>query len=109
MKIGDLDKQIDLQAETKVADGMGGFTIVWTSMLPVNTLIWAAIWPTAANEVVAANAKSMVISHRIRIRYRSVMKASWRIKFGNRYFAIISILNPNEANKYLDLMCKEAA
>ncbi len=104
-----LDKQIDLQAQTKTPDGMGGFTTVWASVLPANTLIWAAIWPVSATEVIAANASSMVVSHRIRIRYRSILKASWRIKFGTRYFAIVSIINPSEAGKFLDLMVKEAA
>jgi len=77
-------------------------------MLPTGTLIWAALWPVSAGEVTAANATVMVVSHRIRIRYRSVMRAGWRVKFGNRYFNIVSILNPNEANEWLDLMVKEA-
>lgn len=98
----ELDKRIDLQAPI-------GSPVVWKSMLPTGTLIWAAIWPTSANEVVQANATVMVISHRIRIRYRSVMKAGWRVKFGNRSFNIVSILNPNESNDWLDLMTKEAA
>lgn len=105
MKIGDLDKRITLQYQTKTPDGMGGWNLTWVDQ----AVIWGSLWPTSANEVVAANATSMVISHRIRIRYRSVMKSSWRVKFGNRYFAIVSILNPNEGNEYLDLMCKEAA
>jgi SPP1 family predicted phage head-tail adaptor len=84
---------------------MGGFSLSFVTA----ATIWAAIWPVSANEVVAANATSMVISHRIRIRYRSVLKSSWRLKFGNRYFAIVSIINPNEAGEFLDLLVKEAA
>lgn len=105
MKAGDLRHRITFQYQTKVADGMGGFATTWTDAATV----WAALWPTSANEVIAANATSMVVSHRIRIRYRSVLKASWRIKFGNRYFSIVGIINPNEKGELLDLMCKEAA
>ena len=105
MNIGSLNKRITLQYQTKVSDNMGGFVVAWTDAATV----FAAIWPTSAAELVAANATSMVISHRIRIRYRSVVKPSWRVKFGNRYFTIISILNPSEKNQMLDLMCKEAA
>lgn len=105
MRIGDLNKRITLQYQTKVSDGMGGFTTAWTDA----ATIWAAIWPTSANEVVQANSLSMVISHRIRIRYRSVLKSSWRIKFGDKFYAIVSIINPNMSNEYLDLMVKEAA
>jgi SPP1 family predicted phage head-tail adaptor len=105
MNIGDLNKRITLQYSTRVSDGAGGFTTTWVDAATV----WAAIWPTSANEIIAANATVMVVSHRIRIRYRAVLKASWRIKFGLRYFAIVSIINQNEANEFLDIMVKEAA
>lgn len=105
IRSGDLNKRITWQQQTKVPDGMGGFTITWVDVCTV----WCAIWPVSANEIVAANATAMVVSHKIRQRYRSVFKSSWRGKFGNRYFSIVSIINPNEANEYLDLMCKEAA
>ena len=105
MKAGDLNKRITFQHQTKVPDGMGGFTMTWTDAATV----WAAIWPVSASEVVQANAPVMVVSHRIRIRYRSVMKASWRIQFGNRYFNIVSIINPNQEGRILDIMVKESA
>ena len=84
---------------------MGGTISVWTDAATV----WGAIWPTSAQDVIQANATTMVVTHRLRIRYRSVLKTSYRIKFGNRYFAIVSIICPNEARKFLDLMCKEAS
>lgn len=103
---GDLNKRITIQAPTKVSDGMGGFTNSYTA---VASSIPAAIWPVSANDQIQANATVMVVSHRIRIRYRSVLKTSWRIKFGNRYFTIVSITCPNEAREFIDIMCKEAA
>ena len=103
--IGDLNKQITLQQQTKTADGGGGWTVSWADVATV----WAAIWPVSAGDVVQANATAMVISARIRIRYRSTFKGSWRIKFGNRYFSVVSVLNPSERNEWLDLMVKEAA
>ena len=105
LRSGDLNKRIEIQAPTKVSDGMGGFTTVWTTLRTIN----AAIWDATSNERNQASATTLIISHRIRIRYLSVFKSSWRIKFGNRYFAIVSIVNPGEKNKYLDLMCKEAS
>jgi SPP1 family predicted phage head-tail adaptor len=105
MRAGDLKKRITFQYQTKVADGMGGFTVSYVDACTV----YAAIWPVSASEVVQANSAAMVVSHRIRMRYRSVLKASWRVKFGERYFNIVSIINPNTENKMLDLMVKEAA
>jgi SPP1 family predicted phage head-tail adaptor len=105
MNAGSLNKYITLQQSTRVSDGMGGFTLTYADVAS----LWAAIWPISANETVAANATTMVVSHRIRIRYRSVLKASWRIKFGARYFAIVGIINPNERCEWLDILCKEAS
>jgi SPP1 family predicted phage head-tail adaptor len=105
LKIGDLKKRITLQSKTNVADGLGGFTSTWGDEVS----LWAAIWPVSASEQVQAMQTVMTITHRIRIRYWSGIHSSWRIKFGDRYFAIVSIINPNEANKILDLMVKEAA
>lgn len=102
--IGDLNKRVEIQVPTNTTDGMGGSTVVFST----TATIWAAIWPVSASEQVQAMQTAMTISHRIRIRYRSVLKASWRIKFGTRYFAIVSIINPNEKNEFLDLMCKES-
>ena len=102
--IGELNKRIILQYETKVSDSMGGFTSTWIDAATV----WAAIWPTSAAELIQSMQTDMVISHRIRIRFRSVLRPSWRIKFGTRYFNIVSIINPNEKNEYLDIMAREA-
>jgi len=102
--IGDLNKRIEIQAATKASDLMGGFTETWNTIATV----WAAIWPLSATETVQSMQTGMTISHRIRIRYRSTFLPFWRLKFGNRYFNIVSILNPNEKNEYLDLMVKEA-
>lgn len=103
--IAALNKRITWQYQTKAPDGMGGFTVSWVDACTV----WAAIWPASANEIIAANAPSMVVSHRIRMRWRSTFSPAWRGKFGTRYFAIVGITNPNERNEWLDVLCKEAA
>ena len=104
MPIGDLNKRITFQYTTSVADGMGGFDETWVDYATV----WAAIWPSSAKELIQSMQTDMVITYRIRVRYRSAYLPSWRIKFKTRYFNIESILNPNEKNEYLDLMCKES-
>ena len=103
MQIGQLDKRIELQSAAKVSDCMGGSTLTYST----SATVAAAIWPVSAKEMVAANAPSMTITHKIRIRYLSTVKASWRVKYGSRYFDIISIVNPNEDDRWLDLICKE--
>jgi len=106
MRTSDLNKLITIQHPTQVGDGMGGFTVTWTDYA---TNVWAAIWPTSAATVIRAMAPSMEISHRIRIRFRRKFISDWRIKFGHRYFDIVSVINPSEANEWLDIMAKEVA
>ena len=84
---------------------MGGFSVVWKD----EATVWCALWPVSAKEQVEAMQTVMTITHRIRIRYRDGVSPAWRVKFGDRYFAIVSIVNPNEAEKQLDLLVKEAA
>lgn len=103
MAIGDLDKLVTLQYKTKVPDGLGGFTSTWVN----SDSIWAAIWPVSASETVKAMQTTMTITHRIRIRWRAKVKPQWRLKFGERIFNIVSIINPNEDNRWLDIMAKE--
>ena len=105
MRIGDLDKRIVLQYSTRTADGMGGFTVVWIDAATV----WSAIWPVSASETIQAAQVTMTITHRIRIRYRAVLRAGWRISYAGRYFNVVSIIDPDTAHRWLDVMCKEAA
>lgn len=105
MNIGSLNKRVEIQAITKVPDGLGGFVNSYVTLYTAD----AAIWDATGNERNQASATTLVISHRIRIRYKAGFKAAYRVKFGLRYFSIVSVVNPSEKNRYLDLLCKEAA
>jgi SPP1 family predicted phage head-tail adaptor len=83
---------------------MGGFTDSYVTRVTV----WAAIWPTSAQERIESMANTLTVSHRIKIRYLPRVSSSWRVKFGSRYFAIVSVINPNEKNEWLDMLCKES-
>jgi len=107
--IGKLNKRVTIQTPTQTADGMGGFSVVWTDL----ATIFAGIWPVSAAEMVRSMQATMEITHRIRIRYqRYEIKPSYRIKFtdtvkGARYFNITSIVNPDERQEWLDILAKE--
>ena len=111
MKIGDLDKLIDIQSKTRVADGLGGFTEtyvtqysgIFASIKPLS----AQDWIGAIKEQIQANQMNMGITHRIEMHYHGGIKPDWRIKYANRYFSIVNIVNIDEANRELQLLCKE--
>lgn len=99
----ELNKRITIQSPTQVADGMGG----WTTTYATVATVWAAVWPVSAKETLKAGQTAMEITHRIRIRYRAGIDASYRVLFGTRYLAIVSIINQNESGEWLDLLCME--
>ena len=101
--IGEMNKRIDIQAPTRVSDNMGGFTTTWVD---IATSVPAAVWPVTAKEQIVAQAEKIVITHRIRIRYREV-RGSWRLKYAGKYFNIVSAIDQNSAHKWLDILAKE--
>lgn len=105
-KIGELNKRIDIESMSQTADGAGSFTTTWT---PVARYVPAAIWPVSAKEIIQAGSAGMEITHRIRIRYRPGIRGSHRISYAGRYFNVTSVIDPDTAHRWLDLLCKEAA
>ena len=104
MRIGDLNKTLELQEPVQTADGMGGMSTEWKT----RAIVWGAVWPVSAKEQIQAAQNILSITHKIRVYYYQTLKSSWRIKLEDRYFNIISIINPSERNEVFDLMCKEA-
>jgi SPP1 family predicted phage head-tail adaptor len=104
VRSGELNRRINLQAPSRVPDGLGGFTVSWTT---IAASVPAAIWPVSAKETIGGGRESTGITHRIRTRYREGLKTSWRISFRGKYFNIISIINPGTAYEDLDILAKE--
>jgi SPP1 family predicted phage head-tail adaptor len=68
---------------------------------------WAAIWPASAKEARENMREGLTVTHTVRMYYRDGIDATMRVLFGNRSFDIVSIINPEEADVYLDLVCAE--
>ena len=59
-------------------------------------------------EYFAAQSTQADVTHRIVLRFLSVIIPKMRVKFGSRVFDILSIINVNERNRELQLMCRES-
>lgn len=111
MRAGDLKHSIVIQDPTEVEDGMGGSTIKWVDLYPTR----AAIWPLKATEQIDAMKLELTVNHRIRIRHpRSInITAKMRVKWhdhvtdADKYFNIVSLINPNKRNIMLEMLCLE--
>ncbi|MBU1173751.1 MAG: phage head closure protein [Proteobacteria bacterium] len=104
MPIGEMNRRIVIQYPTRIGDGMGGFTSTWVTAATV----WAKAWTVSSSEQTTAMQTSLIRVQKFKIRYRSVLLPSWRIKWGTRYFNITGI-DPDEKNEFIFLTVKEAA
>ena len=103
MRAGQLRHMVTVQEKTRVSDGMGAATETWSTFADV----WAGIWPITAGEQIDNQQIEHQLTHRVQIRYLADLKSSMRVLFGSRILEIVSIINPDERNQRLDLLCTE--
>ena len=105
MQAGKLNKRISLTALSETTNSFGEQTGSYASYATV----WAAIEPLSGRELEHAQQISAEITHKITVRYNSSVTSKHRITYGSRTFEIEAVLNPDERNEQLVLMCKEIA
>ncbi|MGC7561340.1 phage head closure protein [Pasteurella sp. PK-2025] len=103
MNIGKLRHRITLQKQVNTLNEYGAAVTKWGNV----ATIWAEIKPLAGREYFSAQQVQSEITTQIFIRYLPGVLPTMRVKFGSRFFEIISVINANERNIYLQLMCKE--
>lgn len=69
--------------------------------------VWAAIEPATGREFNMAAQTMSDVTHTVTIRHRAGVTRNMRVQYGTRTFAIKAVLNPDEANVILRLLCSE--
>lgn len=87
-------------AETQNAVGA---TTTWSTFATV----WAAISPLSGAEYYTAMQSLSETTHRVTTRYIAGVNTHMRIVSGDREFNIVAIINVDNRNRELDIMCKE--
>lgn len=100
---GEFRHTITFQESSGTQDDYGELIDDWKDVITVK----AAIYPISGKEFYAAETVNSEVTHKINMRYKPGLKPSMRVKFKDRYFNIISIINFQERNVELQLMCKE--
>jgi SPP1 family predicted phage head-tail adaptor len=114
LRAGDLRNQITIQSlfTPRPRNPDGGENRSDDSWIAYVALA-AKIDTTGGREFQQARSVNATLTHEITIRYYAGIKPNMRILFadrieGNRYFQIVSVLNPNDAIRYsLLLHCTE--
>ncbi len=68
---------------------------------------WADIRPLRGEKLALFQQAQGQVTHEISMRHTTKITADMRAKMGSRYFSIQSVINVNERNRELLLMCKE--
>jgi SPP1 family predicted phage head-tail adaptor len=93
----DLNKRLVIEAPLPGLSDGGSETISWQ---PLGT-VWAALRPKSGREAVHADAQTLHTTHEIWLRYRADLTGAMRFRLGLRVFAITSILDPDERQRWL--------
>ena len=103
MRAGELRHQVALQAPAKTFDSEGQEVITWTTVATVR----AAVVPLTGREYFETRAVNAELTHKVTIRYRRGVKATWRVLYGSRALEVVSVADVEERHERLELMCKE--
>jgi SPP1 family predicted phage head-tail adaptor len=85
------------------ADALGGKPVTWSSVVTVS----ATILPENGREFYRAQQVIAELTHVVKIRYRSGIDQTLRLKLGKRILKIASVVNVDEAGRELMLHCVE--
>jgi SPP1 family predicted phage head-tail adaptor len=105
MDVGSLRHRVTLQTPTSAADGDGGYTDTWATLVTV----WASVVPATARDLERAVAGTVQSSatHLVTIRYLAGVTTKTRVLFGTRTLQVTGVQNPEERNISLVLVCQE--
>lgn len=104
MYIPRLIHTIALEQRPATTDTFGEQDLTWPTFM---SGIPAKVAPISGREVLASGEIASEITHRVVMRYVSGVSADMRVNFNGRYFAIKAILDEEERNEKLTLMCAE--
>ncbi len=104
MRIGRLRHRITIQEYKLIGrDEYNSPIMGWGDFATV----WASVEPISGQEYWASSQVQAEVTHRIRVRYLSGVRPTMRVQFKERTFEVESIINWQERNIDLQLMCKE--
>ena len=81
----------------------GAVTTTWGTV----TVCWGALEPLKGREWVQSGLENSEITAKFRMRYQASVDPTMQLYFGSRTFEIISVIDPSERHKELELMVKE--
>tara|TARA_R100001591_G_C4236989_1_gene153467 strand:- start:3 stop:332 length:330 start_codon:yes stop_codon:yes gene_type:complete len=101
--IGKMRFRVKVETATNTRDAGGGISQSYT---PV-TFIYANIKPLKADSTYRQGIVQEKVTHEVTIRHMDNISTNHRISFGDRLFDIKGIINVDERDRFLKLLCAE--
>lgn len=89
-------REITRNAFGEGVDGWGNFAVVWASVEPLQ-----------GREFFDAQHVTAEVTLRVRMRYRTDITPEMRLTHRGKILVIQAVLNPEERNRELELLCSE--
>lgn len=105
MRAGELRQRVTLEERTQVVASQGSLTSTWQGA----ETVWAAVEPVGGDEGERGKHADATVTHRVRIRYRPDVSPKMRLSHGDWTLEVVAVLNLDERNRELHLMCREVA
>lgn len=103
MRAGRLRHRVTIQSKTVTQNSYGEEVITWTD---VDT-VWASIEPLRGREFEELRRAGADLTTRIVMRYQAGIVPEMRATEGGHTYDILSVVNVEERDRELHLMCRE--
>ncbi len=103
MRAGLLRHGVTIKKPTRATGSDGKVTTSWIEF----DQVWASVEPLTGKEFLESQQMKNMVTHRIRIRHLPGVVPTYRVEFDSRVFNIEYVLNADERNIEMELMCKE--
>ncbi|MEK9769758.1 MAG: phage head closure protein [Betaproteobacteria bacterium] len=109
--VGLMRQKVQIQYQTRTADGGGSQSVAWTRLADV----WAQIQPQSGNERFFGDQLEDRVTHIITVRFRRDVTHKNRIQYiyyvdsakYTRTFNIKRVINRDTSNRFLDILVEE--
>jgi SPP1 family predicted phage head-tail adaptor len=101
--IGNQRHSLVIEAPDETPDGIGGVVRTWSTLATV----WAAIEPLSVDDVMLADKRVGLVTHRIHLRHRAELNIGHRFRLGPRLFLIRALRDPDQRGAFLECLCAE--
>jgi SPP1 family predicted phage head-tail adaptor len=102
---GRLRHRVVLEEAVATPDGAGGESLAWQAA----ATLWGSIRPVKDGERTAAGHLAGVVTHRVAMRRRDDVTGAKRLTHRGRAFRILAVRDPDEARRFIEVLCEEEA